>query len=161
MVLRFWMPSCSRKRHCSASIASTCSSIPMVALSHGDYTLPVSGAGRAFAHPGRPGLYQVAVGSPDGKLVATGYDPGIITTPAIMPKLDWYAAFRDQLGLFAGPFQLLEHAASARAAEAQKIDRPSDPRQSTVDRLPGRWPGRTGGFSGGGGTLRPRGQGVA
>ena len=63
--------------------------------------------------------------SPDGKLVATGYDPGIITTPATMPKLDWYAAFRDQLGLFAGPFQLLEHAASARAAEGQKIIDPA------------------------------------
>ena len=62
---------------------------------------------------------------PNGQLVATGLDPGIITTPVTMPKLDCYEPFRDQIGMFAGPFQSLEHVVSAHASRGQKIIDPA------------------------------------
>ena len=68
---------------------------------------------------------NVVVRSADGKLLATGYDPGIITTPAKMVRKDWYAPLREQIGLFAGPFQTFVQVASARAVSGQHIINPA------------------------------------
>ena len=59
------------------------------------------------------------VRSPDGKLLASGYDPGIITSPAKMVQLDWYAPLREMLGIFAGVNQRFKHVAVTRPAPGQ------------------------------------------
>ena len=63
--------------------------------------------------------------SPEGKLVSAGYDPGIITTPATMLHLDWYVPLREQLGIFAGPFQVFDRVVSARAVGGQHVIDPA------------------------------------
>jgi hypothetical protein len=68
--------------------------------------------------------------SPAGKLTATGYDPGIITTPAKMARADWYRNTREQLGIFAAPNQKFVQVASTQAASGQHV---IDPRIRIAD----------------------------
>ena len=73
--------------------------------------------GRAFTN--------ALVRSKDGKLAASGYDPGLILSPDKMVRDDWFAQLREMLGIFAGPYQTFQHVAAARPAAGQFLCDPS------------------------------------
>lgn len=81
-------------------------------------------AGGHLVTLGGQAFTNALVRSADGQLRSTGYDPGIITTPAKMVQLDWYSPLREQLGIFAGPNQRLVNVTSARAPSGQHTVNP-------------------------------------
>lgn len=67
--------------------------------------------GRAFTN--------ALIRSTEGKLLASGYDPGLIVSPEKMVREDWFAQLREMLGIFASPYQTFQHVATTRPAAGQ------------------------------------------
>ena len=57
----------------------------------------------------------------EGRLVATAHDPGLITTPETMFTGDASVPHREQLGIFAVPWQKFVHAVEAGACDDQAV----------------------------------------
>jgi hypothetical protein len=84
--------------------------------------------GRAFTN--------ALVRSKDGKLLASGYDPGIITSPGKMVRSDWFVPLREMLGIFAGPYQVFKHVARAWPAAGQFVVDPALRFEGAVEGYP-------------------------